>query len=318
MRGRPRKALCARRLRVHLIHVANARARREFCSRSSVRVYSMPTSNDPPSMRFRPLAVSASLLIVSSVGFAQTTTTVKITAPSIGTAVTSGAAAAGSYPAGTPNFYVSPYAGLINYNAATNSGETASFNCIDYFHHVRVGDVWTANVTNLGAASSNLGLLGNTRYGNFAGSNAADSYTFGGALNLYKQAAWLTLQYDANPGSTPNKTRAIQSAIWSLFNNYDASVAVPPTFNGPGTNVNDSAWWLDQADNAENQLSTAQLQYFSVITDNTNPWAADSKQEFLVHATPEPSTVLLMATGMIALVVVVRRRRAGAAAIETA
>lgn len=269
-------------------------------------------------MRLRSLALSASLLVVGSVATAQTTTTVKITAPSIGTAVTSGGAAAGSYPAGTPNFYVSPYAGLIDYDPSTNRGTKVSLNCVDYFHHVSVGDVWTANVTNLGAANSNLGLMANTRYGNFAASNAVDPYTFGGALALYKQAAWLTLQYDANPGSTPDKTRAIQSAIWSLFNNYDGTASLPPTFNGPGIDVNDSAWWVTEAGKAENQLATSELQYFSIITDNTNPWAADSKQEFLVHATPEPSTVILMLTGIIAMLVIVRRRRQGAAGLEAA
>jgi hypothetical protein len=256
-------------------------------------------------MRFRPLAVSASLLIVGSIASAQTTTTVKITAPSIGTPVTSGGAAAGSYPAGTPNFYVSPYAGLIDYNSASNSGQPVSLNCVDYFHHVSVGNVWTANVTNLGAAAANLNLLANTRYGHFAASNGADAYTYASTLSLYKQAAWLTLQYDANPGSTPNKTRAIQSAIWMLFNNYDGTSASPPSFNGPGNNVNDSAWWVTQAANNQGQLSTANLQWFSVITDNTNPWAADSKQEFLIHTTPEPSTVILMATGFVLVNLVV-------------
>jgi hypothetical protein len=268
-------------------------------------------------MRFRPAALFASLL-VGSTAYAQTTTTVKITSPGIGTAVTSGGAAA-SYPAGTPNFYVSPYAGLLNYDQATGTGTSVSLNCVDYFHEVYVGDVWTANVTNLGAASSNLNLLSNTRYGHFADpSSPYDALAYGNVLQLYKQAAWLTLQYDANPGSTPDKTRAIQSAIWTLFNGLDGSAADGPWFNGTGTTMNDSQWWVVESGKAQNQLATADLQYFSVITDNTSPWASDSKQEFLVHTTPEPSTIILMLTGGIALLVVVRRRQRNGSALEAA
>src|SRR3954468_6488754 len=102
-------------------------------------------------MRFRSLALAASLMIAGSVSASAQTTTVKITGASIpgATAVTSGSATAGSYPAGTPNFYVSPYAGLINYNTTTGTGTNVALNCVDYFHHVSIGDVWTANVTNL-------------------------------------------------------------------------------------------------------------------------------------------------------------------------
>jgi hypothetical protein len=69
---------------------------------------------------------------------------------------------------------------------------------------------------------------------------------------------------------------------------------------------------------AQNQLSAADLQYFSVLTDNTSPWTADSKQEFLVHTTPEPSTIILMLTGGAALLFVVRRRQKNAPGLEAA
>jgi hypothetical protein len=262
----------------------------------------------PGFMRLRALALGTSLVIAGSASaFAQTTTTVKITAGATGTPVTSGAAI-GYYPAGTPNFYVSPYAGLVDY-VAPSGGTPVSLNCVDYFHHVSVGNVWTANVTNLGSASSNLNLLANTRYGHNADPTAPyDMVQYGNVLTLYKQAAWLTLQYDADPGSTPNKTRAIQSAIWTLFNSYDNDVT-PPWFDGPGSDVNDSQWWVNESGLLANKLADSQLQYFSVLTDNTNPWAADSKQEFLIHVTPEPGMIVLMATGLFAVILVVRRRR---------
>jgi len=267
-------------------------------------------------MRLRALALGTSLVIAGSVSaLAQTTTTVKITAGAIGTPVTSGGAAAGSYPAGTPNFYVSPYAGLIDYNSVTGTGKSVSLNCVDYFHHVSIGDVWTADVTNLGYAASNLSQLSHTRYG-----NAGGALNYANVLTLYKQAAWLTLQYDADPGAvgSADKTRAIQSAIWTLFNGYDISATNSPTFDGPGSTSNDSAWWVTQSGYAANQLAASDLQYFSIITDHTSPWATDSKQEFLIHVTPEPGTIVLMLTGMVALLIVMRRRRTATSGLETA
>jgi hypothetical protein len=286
-------------------------------------------------MRFRSIALAASLVAATSVSaLAQTTTTVTINgkSPAGDTPVTSGGAAAG-YPAGTPNFYISPYAGVIN--VGTAEATVVSLNCVDFFHHVSIPETWTAWMTNLGDAAANNALLQYTRYGNLAGASA-----YANTLTLYKQAAWLTLQYDANAGAptSANKTRAIQSAIWTLFNPYTMAASSSPTgspaydqfsfhgkapsFTGPtaGLGEDDSSWWVSEAQAAiaANALSDADLQYFSVLTDNTNPWATDSKQEFVIHVTPEPSTVVLMLTGIIALFVVMRRRRAGAAAVESA
>ena len=259
-------------------------------------------------MRFREVALASSIVVLGAVtASAQTTTTVKITGAWTGSAgVTSGGAPSGSYPAGTPNFYISPYAGLIDYDASTKTGQKVSLNCVDYFHHVSVGNVWTVNVTNLGAAAANNSLLSTTRYG----SVAPGSSNLPNVLNLYKQAAWLTLQYDPNPASSPNKTRAIQSAIWALFN--PLTVGAEPWFNGDGPSTYgmfDSQWWVAQAGLAQNALSNSELKYFSILTDNTYPQAAGSAQEFVIHVTPEPGTVVLMLTGLAAVILVVRRRR---------
>jgi hypothetical protein len=286
-------------------------------------------------MRFRSSSLAVALLAVLSVSAtAQTSTKVRITgtAPAGDTPVLSNPGGLpGSYPAGTPNFYISPYAGVINYG--TSAATNVSLNCVDFFHHVSVPETWDAWTTNLAAAAANNSLLQYTRYGNLGGASA-----YANTLTLYKQAAWLTLQYDANAGAagSQNKSRAIQSAIWTLFNPYtQAASAAPggysaydaygfngtaPAFNGPNNTTEDSSWWVIQAQSAvaNGQMTNAQLQYFTVITDNTDPWGNGSKQEFLVHATPEPSTVILMATGFIAMLVVVRRRRHGAAGPETA
>src|SRR5437016_1978991 len=104
-------------------------------------------------------------------------------------------------------YYMSPYSGTVN-------GVTYRLNCFDFFHDVYLGQQWTAMITNLGAASRNLGLLTSTRDGSTGGYSSL-SYV----LKLYKEAAWLTDQYTKNPASDPNRSVAIQTAIWSIVDN---------------------------------------------------------------------------------------------------
>jgi len=185
-------------------------------------------------MRVRSLVLTASLgLAIAIPAQAQSTTQVKIEQGYVGSGpVTSGGAPAGAYSPGVPNFYVSPYAGYINYVNESNKGTAVWLNCVDYFHEVSLGEIWTANVTNLGDAESNVYLLANTRYGNpYAAVTPTNTTELGKILNLYKEAAWLTQQYGTNPAALPNQTRAIQSAIWTLFNGYDISASNVATYD---------------------------------------------------------------------------------------
>ena len=207
--------------------------------------------------------------------------TVKLTAPN---APNGGTVTAFGY-------YMSPYTGTVN-------GQQVTLNCDDFFHEVAVGDVWQANETSLGSGSN----LSNTRFDNLA---------------LYQQAAWLTTQYASNPASNSSESIAIQSAIWDLFqgpsapltaNAPDPAISVVPQYN--------SSYWVTQA---QTNYATAGLDYnsFYVLTDvnartaadPNAPYDATSKQEFIVNTTPEPGTLVLMATGLFAMIVVVRRRR---------
>ena len=205
--------------------------------------------------------------------------TVKLTAPN---APNGGTVTAFGY-------YMSPYTGTVN-------GQQVTLNCDDFFHEVAVGDVWQANETNLGS-----GDPVNTRFDDLA---------------LYQQAAWLTTQYASNPASNPGESTAIQSAIWDLFQgttgNLTANAPDPAISSTPTDN---SSYWLDLA--ANNYKGALDYSTFYVLTDvnartGLDPQApndATSKQEFIVHTTPEPGTLVLMATGLFAMIVVVRRRR---------
>ena len=182
--------------------------------------------------------------------------------------------------------YMSPYTGTVN-------GQTVTLNCDDFFHEVANGDTWMANKTSLGGGS-----LANTRFGGLTN-----------ALTLYREAAWLTTQYDfPNPAADPGETVAIQTAIWNLFG------AGAPSMSGQTDPDDNTAFWLGQA--ATRYTTIADYSSFYVLTDvNANTrFDATSMQEFIV-TTPEPATLVLLAPGLAGLAVFVRRRKSSGRAL---
>ena len=82
---------------------------------------------------------------------------------------------------GTKSFgsYVGPYYGTMN-------GAPVDLFCVDFANQVEFGQQWEANQTPITGQAD----LSNTRYGATAG-----------ALELYEQAAWLSLQFASQPAS---------------------------------------------------------------------------------------------------------------------
>lgn len=203
-------------------------------------------------------------------------------------------------------YYMSPYSGTVD-------GTEQRLNCVDFFHEVSIGEVWTAAITNLGAAIADNNLLLSTRDG-ISGGYASLS----DVLKLYMEAAWLTDQFAANPASSPDQSIAIQTAIWSIVDNgptNPASLKYANTgdfwSNGQvssivNTGVGSTGYWIDQAQTQYANQAAGYYNKFNILTGTGDP--GSGAQEF-IYSTPEPGTLVLIGSGLLGLVGFVRTRR---------
>ena len=176
-------------------------------------------------------------------------------------------------------YLISPYTATVN-------GVSTTIYCVDFANEVSNNQQWTANVTSLAS-----GNLSQTRYGSISQNIGGTTYN---GTQLYEMAAYLTTQFGAS--STDNGN--IQDTIWDLFNpNSNNGASIPPT---PATNT-----WLTKAESNYAGISYAN---FNILT-NTSPVAYTGPgqvQEFIF--TPEPSSIVLLGFGLIALSIAGRRK----------
>lgn len=180
-------------------------------------------------------------------------------------------------------FAVGPYrADLKNFDTMFADDANVIIWCVDFGHYAPNGgsfdDYWGTSF----ADNAFLHTRGVTDLGL---SGAA-------AKAKYQQAAWLIEQV-GTPGYT---AKDVQGTMWSMFNS-----------GAPATGYSNKY--------ASIPASFALTRDWYVLSDNVGRGEA-SNQEFLYSrastVVPEPSTYLLMATGLLALGVASRRRRTAA------
>jgi hypothetical protein len=190
-------------------------------------------------------------------------------------------------------YYVSPYYGTID-------GQPVTLDCIDFLNEVNFGQKWDANLSTITDGST----LDQTRYGGPA-RNTALFPTAGDALIAYQEAAWLTEQFPKTPDGN---NVDIQYAMWDLFI-PGIRVSAAGRF---GTGTHGSQYWLDQA--AANYQG-GDYSGFRVVT-NLAPvelQAPGQVQEFLTDppvSAPEPASLILLGSGLLAAGWKLRRRTA--------
>jgi hypothetical protein len=189
------------------------------------------------------------------------------------------------------NVYTSPYYATV--------GPTANVPivCDDYSHEVYMGESWIASV-------STFANLSNTRFGNLVS-----------APQLYDEAAYLFNELSQVPSQVGN----ISFALWAIFDPSDVTTSAGWTTGGNAINPTSAAGWLA---NAQGQTYTAgEFSNFEILTPCTQTpqgcvisTSSTSPQEYLVR-TPEPSTMLLLGIGLIAVWMLKSRKNSGLAQV---
>lgn len=179
---------------------------------------------------------------------------------------------------------VGPYTGqFVPYTGVTEDPLHPAFNiyCVDYNHYARSQRV---NVTAL-----TPGALPNTRLGNPA-LNPLDEYS------VYRKAAYLASLFHS-PTIEQSRWGQIHAAIWYLTSGYAA-----------GNN--------DYVTMANNNYQTFSTDGWYVLSPTSphGPAFDGTGQEFLMRVSrvsvPEPTTLLLMATGLLLMAAFSRKRLA--------
>jgi hypothetical protein len=190
---------------------------------------------------------------------------------------------------GSRTYYTSIYRG--QFLSGVPGNPTVDIFCVDFFHSVGTNNEWDAWFSPLS------GNLENT-YG--MSIRGWDQST---AAQRYRAAAWLATQFGTPDGSYSEAEKAnwpgLQKTMWSLMgqNAAGTSTAFPSALSSDQqTLLNNALVNGSQAD------FVAQSSDWTVISD-VNGTATSGKQEFLTQQSvvPEPETVILLVTGLLAL-----------------
>lgn len=157
--------------------------------------------------------------------------------------------------------------------------------CDDYIHGGQPGDQWDANITDLGSGNIQL-----TRFNTTPGTTSLY------ALTLYDEAGWILLETEDEQMS---QWREMNDAVWTIF---DPSAPCDSTCRA----------WISAAQSSIRGLPQNYFDDVYIVTpvDQHDP-DPNSIQEFMYigesssagadqQTTPEPGTLILMGTGLLA------------------
>ena len=144
-------------------------------------------------------------------------------------------------------------------------GPTTDIFCVDLYNNIGIGDQYRANFTNLTNTAA-IGVATRLR-----------------TLTQYLEAAYLAEKIEL--GANKN---LYTGAIWNIMTGNPVTYAVSGDIQ------------LVVADAVANYGSVVASQWVVVTDVNAAGSNTGGKQEFLTHVTPEPATLLLLGTGLIA------------------
>jgi hypothetical protein len=185
----------------------------------------------------------------------------------------------GTYAFANNGYGIPPYGGLLN-------GQAASFYCIDFNHDISGNTSWSATVTSLISGSYSKTLLNNP--------------------TVYLEMAYLITQMMATSAKQADyqTTEAdYQWAIWSLsVGNNPSNPLNPEGMNAPMIGKAQTAVAGNWTPSGNWEILTPRYG-----SSPQYPYSGYG-QEFMVMATPEPSSVLLLLTGLAALAIIALRK----------
>ena len=168
--------------------------------------------------------------------------------------------------------YTSPYFLSIN------GGPDVAVMCVDFDHHVTVGESWDATLTSM------TGDLSNTRLG-------------ASGFATYREEAWLYQQFLNGAASSGD----INYAVWAL--------TAPDAMTSAGWSVG-AQNWFNLATTTDLTGFDSTMVKFTIITPND--LSGEGPQEFLSTAvvvpTPEPGGLFLLGGGMLGLAGFARKK----------
>lgn len=168
------------------------------------------------------------------------------------------------------------YVGPYGFQVGSDPGSSLwDFYCVDFSRAVYKDQTFTAHFTSM------------------AGGDLTNTYK--GVLATYQQAAYLTKKFDELP---QDQWGALHAAIWKV-------TGVAPTGGDASDPLVDD--WVSEA---EANYGSVNSEYWTVVSD-----VDGNRQEFLTYTAPEPTSMLLLGTGL-AGVAWFRRRRDGEVEIE--